>query len=72
MEKEGSLQEKPTELLSQLTKLFGIFHAIKQFPFHSQLFEKLKTSKTKLFKPGIEKAGNEESVSFSTPNLLRS
>lgn len=70
MEKEGRLQEKPTELPSQLLKLSGIFYLIKQFPFHSQLFENLKTSKTEVFKPGIKKAGNEEYVSFSAPNLF--
>lgn len=61
---------EPTELPSLLLKLSGIFYLIKQFPFHSQLFENLKTSKTEVFKPRIKKAGNEEYVSFSAPNLF--
>lgn len=64
MKKEGSLQENPTELPSQLLKFSGIFYLIKQFPFHSQLFENLKTSKTEVFKPGINKAGNENMFLF--------
>ena len=59
MKKEGSLQENPTELPSQLLKFSGIFYLIKQFPFQN-----LKTSKTEVFKPGINKAGNENMFLF--------
>lgn len=59
MEDKGSLQEKPTE--------FPLLNIAMSF---SQLVEKLKTSKTKVFKPRMEKAGNEEYFSLSASNLF--
>lgn len=35
-----------------------------------KLFEKLKTSGTKVFKPGKEQSGSEEYVSLSASNLF--